>query len=109
LILKVVQSRIGKEYLPGNGEWEKKQTQIAGQIVGELRDMGELLGVKSHADIRMGEDISDTIIDVAREENVDLIILGTSIRPGADRLYLGPKVEHILNDAPCPVVVVNSG
>jgi len=108
LILKVIQSRIGKEYLPENAEWEKKQTQIAEQIVGELREVGELLGINTHSDLRIGTDISDVIIDVAREEKVDLIILGTSIRPGSDRLYLGPQVEHILNDAPCSVVVVNS-
>jgi nucleotide-binding universal stress UspA family protein len=34
--------------------------------------------------------------------------LGTGLRSGSDRLFLGPRVEHILDNASCPVVVINS-
>lgn len=108
IILKVVQTRYGKDYLPENATWEQSQMKIAGEIVGELREFGQLLGVPTVGEVRKGMDIADVILDVAREENIDLIVLGTNIRVGSDRLYLGPKVEHILSDAPCPVVVVNA-
>jgi nucleotide-binding universal stress UspA family protein len=39
---------------------------------------------------------------------MDLIILGTNIRAGTERLYMGSRVERILNQAHCPVIVVNS-
>ena len=45
---------------------------------------------------------------MASEKNFDLIILGTDVRPGSDKLYLGPRVERILNNASCPVIIVNS-
>ncbi|MEQ8672408.1 MAG: cation:proton antiporter [Aggregatilineales bacterium] len=107
IILNAIETRYGKDYLSENSEWEQKQFEIAGQIVGELREFGRMLGIQAAGEIRKSMDVPDTILDVAREDNVDLIILGTSIRPGSDRLYLGPNVEHVLNDAPCPVVVVN--
>ncbi|MGC1308808.1 MAG: universal stress protein, partial [Phormidesmis sp.] len=107
IILNAIETRYGKDYLSENSEWEQKQFEIAGQIVGELREFGRMLGIQAAGEIRKSVDIPDTILEVAREDNVDLIILGTSIRPGSDRLYLGPNVEHVLNDAPCPVVVVN--
>jgi nucleotide-binding universal stress UspA family protein len=58
--------------------------------------------------VRVGRDLETVILDVVTKERIDLIILGTAIRPGSDRLFLGPKVERILNNAPCPVIVVNS-
>jgi nucleotide-binding universal stress UspA family protein len=47
------------------------------------------------------------IIGLARRERIDMIILGTDVRPASDRLFLGPRVERILGDAPCPVIVIN--
>jgi nucleotide-binding universal stress UspA family protein len=29
-------------------------------------------------------------------------------RPGSENLFLGPRIEHILENAPCPVVVFNA-
>jgi Kef-type K+ transport system membrane component KefB/nucleotide-binding universal stress UspA family protein len=81
---------------------------IAHQIVEELRELGELHGVVTLTDVRVGRDPETVILDVVTKERVDLIILGTDIRPGSDRLFLGPGVERILNNAPCPVIVVNS-
>ena len=43
---------------------------------------------------------------VAEELGVGLCVLGTDVRPGSERLFLGPRVERILEDAPCPVLVV---
>ena len=81
---------------------------IAHQVVEELRELGELHGVVTLTDVRVGRDPETVILDVVTKERVDLIILGTDIRPGSDRLFLGPGVERILNNAPCPVIVVNS-
>lgn len=81
---------------------------IAHQIVEELREVGELQGVLTVADVRTGPNPETVILDVASKERMDLIILGTDIRPGSDRLFLGPRVERILNSAPCPVIVINS-
>ena len=51
--------------------------------------------------VREGVDLNKVIMEVAKEELADLIVLGTNIRAGHDRLYLGPRVEKILRDSPC--------
>ncbi|MGH8874388.1 MAG: cation:proton antiporter, partial [Acidimicrobiia bacterium] len=61
---------------------------IAHQLVDELREMGESLGVETAADVRFGPDAETVILDMAESTDVDLVILGTDIRPGSDRLYL---------------------
>jgi hypothetical protein len=33
--------------------------------------------------------------------------VGTNVRVGSSRLFLGPRVERLLINAPCPVIVLN--
>ena len=86
----------------------EKQLDVGRQIVTELRELGQLRGTQTNADIQIGSDPETIILDVAREQQMDLIILGTDVRPGSTRLFLGPRVERILKLAPCPVIVFNS-
>lgn len=56
------------------------------------------------AAVELGESPEQTLHDFARDSRMDLIILGTNIRPGSHRLYLGPHVESIIDKAHCPVL-----
>ena len=78
------------------------------QIVRAMAERGEAQGARVRAVVETGE-AETVIVETARQEGADLIVLGTDVRPGTDRLFLGPRVERILRDAPCPVVVVNAG
>jgi nucleotide-binding universal stress UspA family protein len=55
----------------------------------------------------VGEEPDAVILKMSSEKKFDLIVLGTDIKPGTDKLYLGPRVERILNNCTCPVLVVN--
>jgi nucleotide-binding universal stress UspA family protein len=46
------------------------------------------------------------IVDYARQEKVDLIVMGTHGRGGAGRLWLGSVAERVLRTASCPVLTV---
>jgi nucleotide-binding universal stress UspA family protein len=52
----------------------------------------------------MGDPAAE-ILQLALEENVDLIVLGTHGRTGARRLLLGSVAESVLRQAVCPVLV----
>jgi nucleotide-binding universal stress UspA family protein len=47
-----------------------------------------------------------SILDVAREHAVDLIVMGTHGRTGLMHLLLGSVAEYLLRHAPCPVLTV---
>ncbi len=47
----------------------------------------------------------EKILQAAREEGVDLIIMGTFARTGLNRLLLG-RVVDLVHAAPCPVLVL---
>lgn len=86
----------------------QRQLGRAYDMVDSLRKIGEALNVETEVDVRVGESVEAIVADVAIKNHIDLIIVGTSLHPGSDSLYLGPRVERLLENAPCPVVVVNS-
>lgn len=47
-----------------------------------------------------------TIIDVANERGIDLIVMGTHGRSGMAHLLMGSVAEKIVRNAPCPVLTV---
>lgn len=48
------------------------------------------------------------ILDYAKANEIDLIVLGTHGRTGLAHLLLGSTAEHIVRNAPCPVLTVHS-
>ncbi len=51
-------------------------------------------------------DPATVIVDMAGEENVNLIIMSTHGHSGMEHLMLGSVTERVLHGAPCPVLVV---
>jgi Kef-type K+ transport system membrane component KefB/nucleotide-binding universal stress UspA family protein len=47
------------------------------------------------------------ILNLASEDQVDLIVLGTSVRMVTGRVFFGHRVDAILNKANCPVALVS--
>lgn len=86
----------------------ENRNQFAHDSVNELKRLGEAFGVKTETMVERGESPEDKIHEIASENDIDLIIVGTNIRPGTNRLYLGPRVENILEASPCPVLVFNT-
>ena len=50
---------------------------------------------------------NDAITRYARAGAFDLIVMGTHGRKGVARMVLGSTAEHVLREAPCPVLVVH--
>jgi Kef-type K+ transport system membrane component KefB/nucleotide-binding universal stress UspA family protein len=106
-ILNVI-TRSDSGHLDASGRGYERQLSSAHGIVHELVAFGEALGVHTESEIRDGRDPESVILDLASKQNFDLIILGTDLRAGSERLFLGPRVERILENAPCPVIVFNA-
>jgi nucleotide-binding universal stress UspA family protein len=53
-------------------------------------------------------DVAENILETAREEKVDLIVMGTHGRHGLAHLLLGSVAERVLRDAPCPVLTAHA-
>jgi nucleotide-binding universal stress UspA family protein len=84
----------GEETLPAA---EERLHKIAESIIGP--------GFTLRALTRSGF-VHDTVLRVASEEKVDLIILNTHGYTGLKHLLVGSTAENILHHAPCPVLIV---
>jgi universal stress protein A len=62
-------------------------------------------GVSTEARVLHG-DPREAIVDAAREERVDLVVLGSHGRTGLSRLVMGSVAQHVVGHAPCSVLVV---
>ncbi len=107
-ILKVIEEKKDVYQLDLEGSIKERQFMFAFQTVEELKNLGESLSVNTFVEVEVGVDVETTILETAKEKNFDLIVLGTDIRPGSEKLYIGPRVERVLNNAPCPVLLINS-
>lgn len=86
----------------------ERQMNYAHEVVETLRELGEAYSVQAEAMVRVGRRPEAVILAIAERYNYDLIVLGTGARQNSARVFLGPRVENILDNAPCPVIVVNA-
>jgi Kef-type K+ transport system membrane component KefB/nucleotide-binding universal stress UspA family protein len=107
MILHVVEENRSNYHLDSSGALLERQKQIALEGVAKLQELGVMQGIPVQTEVEVGIEPEAVILETAMEENIDLIILGTHVSVGSDRLYLGPRVERILSNATCPVIVIN--
>jgi nucleotide-binding universal stress UspA family protein len=48
----------------------------------------------------------EQIVNLAKSFNVDLIVMGTYGRRGAERILIGSVAERVIEYSPCPVLVL---
>lgn len=63
------------------------------------------LALKTTKEVRVGH-AAESIVAYARDQGIDLIVVGTHGRTGLRRLALGSVAERVLREAACPVAVI---
>lgn len=80
----------------------------ARQLENELVQSGALAGLRHEVIIRQG-DVWEELEKVVRQEQVDLVVIGTHGRRGLGKLLLGSVAEQIFRHADCLVLTVGPG
>ena len=62
-------------------------------------------GIHSHSEVRQGE-VTQMLLDVARQYEAGLIVIGTEGRRGAGPVVVGSVAEQLVRKAPCAVMAV---
>ncbi len=106
-LLNVVIQENSNYRLDATGAAQERQLANAYQIVQSLRSQAEALDVRADTEVRVARDPETAILEVAEQLRYDLIVMGTDVRPGSERLFLGPRVERILDASTCPVIILN--
>ncbi|WP_336336505.1 universal stress protein [Haloarcula brevis] len=80
---------------------QERTEQVIDETVDDIADHGAAV-VSAH---RMGDPYEE-IIDYARTEDIDMIVMGTHGRSGLDRFLLGSVAEKVVRTADAPVLTV---
>jgi nucleotide-binding universal stress UspA family protein len=56
--------------------------------------------------LRFSTQVADGIIAYARDEKIDLILVGTHGRTGISHFFMGSVAQRVVRLAPCPVLTV---
>lgn len=64
------------------------------------------LGDPAIQTITRGGDFGDTIIDVATEIDVDIIVMGTHSRRGLEKILMGSVAEKVLRKSTVPMFII---
>lgn len=70
-----------------------------------FEDAGEAAGRDIETEVEVGRPAA-TIVEVADDDDVDMIVMGSHGREGLSRILLGSVAEHVLRESPVPVTVV---
>ena len=88
-------------------EWMVNPREDVEATLKEASEEVEGAGVKVETFAREG-DAADAILDVAEEQNADLIVVGNKGMTGAKRFLLGSVPNKVSHHAPCSVLIIRT-
>ena len=75
------------------------------QAKAQLKELVATRPIPATFDIRFGR-AADEIVIQAKDDEVELIVMGSHGRSGISHLLVGSVAESVVRHAPCPVLVV---
>ncbi len=106
LVLHVVPPLVQPFAMPEQANLNDEQEKAARKRLEEI-ERDHLNGV-SHQIMTFVGDPARTILKMQRRLGSDLIVIGTHGRHGLSRLLLGSVAEHVIREAPCPVLTIRN-
>lgn len=90
-------------FRPSDSILEKYQSALSQFLKGNFSDL--IPSVKVHEKVELGSP-DENIVEEAKKEGVDLIVISTHGRTGVSHMLLGSVTEKVVRTAPCPVLSI---
>ncbi|MFK5971019.1 MAG: universal stress protein [Candidatus Marithrix sp.] len=84
----------------------KQAEQDAINCMNLVQNNANSAGIKSYTILRHSEYIYPEIVTIAKEQNIDLIVVGRRGKKGLFKLLLGSRTAEVINHVHCSVLVV---
>jgi nucleotide-binding universal stress UspA family protein len=97
--------RVGSELTALSVARNEGELELAKAVVAELKTWADGAGKGLSSLVVMGRPY-EVIIQVAKKNNMDLIVLGAMGKTGLESLLMGSVTERVIAQAPCAVLVV---
>jgi nucleotide-binding universal stress UspA family protein len=99
--------RAERKDVPDDLQWSINPREDVEATLSDAADQIKEAGVKVETFSREG-DPADAILDVAEEQNADLIVVGNKGMTGAKRFLLGSVPNKVSHHAPCSVLIIRT-
>ncbi len=96
-----------RQQAPQEIQWSINPREDVEEILRQARETVTQGGVKVDTYAREG-DPADAILDVAEEQNADLVMVGNRGMTGARRFLLGSVPNKISHHSPCSVLIIRT-
>ena len=93
--------------VPDDMQWMVNEREDVEATLRNAAEQVKEAGVEVETFSRQG-DPADAILDVAEEQNADLIIVGNKGMTGAKRFLLGSVPNKVSHHAPCSVMIIRT-
>ena len=96
-----------RQQVPGDLQWMVNPREDVNDTLSTAAQGFQDAGVEVETHAREG-DPADAILDVAEEQEADLIIVGNKGMTGAKRFLLGSVPNKVSHHAPCSVMIIRT-
>lgn len=86
-------------------EYSISASQRADILLKKIKQLFHCAGLTPELAVRQG-DVAENILNYARQNNCDLIVVGTRGRGSLKGALLGSVSQRVIQQTPCPVLVV---
>jgi len=83
----------------------KPEVEAAEKVLLEAEEYAQNNDFDVETEIIQARDVGPAIIEVARQNNVDLIVMGLTYKKRFGSFTMGNAVPHVLEEAPCRVLI----
>jgi nucleotide-binding universal stress UspA family protein len=96
------------DYVPAPPDFTEALQAAAAARLEEVCERVRGAGIEVSSDLRLGLP-SQAILEAAKEDQADLLVIGTRGLTGVSHLLLGSTAERVVQHASCPVLSVHPG
>ncbi|MFB2970139.1 chloride channel protein [Aerosakkonema sp. BLCC-F183] len=79
------------------------------RLLRQAERLAEKYQISVHTQIRVGHNVAQTILEIIKQENIDLTLMGWNAEPSASGRIFGTVVDTVIRQAACEVVLVKLG
>jgi nucleotide-binding universal stress UspA family protein len=106
VISEPVPEAISPAYVPETGNTWQALQDAAREQLHEIATARDMTNVALTEHLMTSSSPAMAILECAKSNNIDLIVLGTHGRSGVAHFLLGSVAEKVVRSAPCPVLTV---
>ncbi|HEX8949073.1 MAG TPA: universal stress protein [Dissulfurispiraceae bacterium] len=106
-VVKVIPPHAGDLNLTGIRNISNVLDSGGEKTIGEVKELADAERALVKTRLEEGE-VHEKIVEVAEDEQCDLIVMGARKTNWLGRLFGTDVVEKVINSAPCPVLVVGA-